>query len=427
MNEKRLQTGSRIYRGRTLEDLLPRIREELGPDAVVVGQRETLGGGVAGFFQRPIVEVAARPGRPSLIDVYDDRTEPRPSDRAYAAVSHPAAPHAPEPPATTDPAMEEGLRTRAIQRLVAEAAPFAEQLSVAQARARGTDGATPSQFLADDLEVDVEELRPGSFSPDAVPADAGRRPPAADVLEARLVESGIPPELAADVVAETVSHTLPFGTARQLRRLVRAALARRIPVQPSFHGRRRRIAVVGAGGSGKTLCVARLASAYAAGSDLPVCAVALCAEGASPELAMLVEPLGVRAHIARDAKEARRRLAALDECGLAVLDTPSVSPGDPEAIAELADRLRLLDLDEVHLALPVTLGQAAAEDLLDGLRPLGVSRLLLTHTDETPHVGPAIGLAVERGLPFSYVSRGSELPGGLLPADASDLATRALP
>src|SRR5215218_1851640 len=39
---------TRTYRGGSLEELLPRIRAELGDDAVVVRQREGLTGGVAG-------------------------------------------------------------------------------------------------------------------------------------------------------------------------------------------------------------------------------------------------------------------------------------------------------------------------------------------------------------------------------------------
>jgi len=47
----------RTYRGRTLEELVPKIREELGDDAVIVARRETRSGGFAGFFARREIEV----------------------------------------------------------------------------------------------------------------------------------------------------------------------------------------------------------------------------------------------------------------------------------------------------------------------------------------------------------------------------------
>src|SRR5688500_7476679 len=51
--------NTKTYRGRSLEELLPKVRAELGPDAVIVRQREGLTGGVGGFFQKRLVEIEA--------------------------------------------------------------------------------------------------------------------------------------------------------------------------------------------------------------------------------------------------------------------------------------------------------------------------------------------------------------------------------
>src|SRR3954468_19084722 len=53
------------YRGRSLEELVPRIRQELGDDAVIVARRETTSGGVGGFFAKREIEVEVRPGEMS--------------------------------------------------------------------------------------------------------------------------------------------------------------------------------------------------------------------------------------------------------------------------------------------------------------------------------------------------------------------------
>ena len=52
--------GVRTYRGRKLEELIPQIRAELGPDAIILRQREGLMGGVGGFFAQKCVEVDAQ-------------------------------------------------------------------------------------------------------------------------------------------------------------------------------------------------------------------------------------------------------------------------------------------------------------------------------------------------------------------------------
>src|ERR687884_412885 len=53
-------TETRTYRGATLEEVLPRIREELGPDAVITRQREGVVGGIGGFFGKKCIEVEAQ-------------------------------------------------------------------------------------------------------------------------------------------------------------------------------------------------------------------------------------------------------------------------------------------------------------------------------------------------------------------------------
>ena len=49
----------KTYVGRSLEELAPQIREELGPDAVILSQRQGLKGGVGGFFSTKSIEVLA--------------------------------------------------------------------------------------------------------------------------------------------------------------------------------------------------------------------------------------------------------------------------------------------------------------------------------------------------------------------------------
>jgi flagellar biosynthesis GTPase FlhF len=71
-NVRQSADGVRTYRGRTLEEILPQVREELGPDAVILREREGLVGGVGGFFAQRFIEVEARRGEGQSIDIYDE-------------------------------------------------------------------------------------------------------------------------------------------------------------------------------------------------------------------------------------------------------------------------------------------------------------------------------------------------------------------
>src|SRR5690348_2440720 len=103
------------FRGRSLEEVLPQVREALGPDAIVLRRREGLAGGVGGFFQRPFVEVEAR----------------RPLEDELEGI------------ARNDRATAEGLASPAIQALVDQASPFADALS----RAQGDAGVSAQEVL----------------------------------------------------------------------------------------------------------------------------------------------------------------------------------------------------------------------------------------------------------------------------------------
>src|ERR1700751_2377120 len=65
--------GVRTYRDRKLEDLIPQIRADLGPDAIILRQREGLMGGVGGFSAQKWVGVdpQAAPHTPQT-DIYDE-------------------------------------------------------------------------------------------------------------------------------------------------------------------------------------------------------------------------------------------------------------------------------------------------------------------------------------------------------------------
>jgi flagellar biosynthesis GTPase FlhF len=54
-----MSTATKTFRASNLTEALAQVRAELGPDAVVIRRREGLHGGVAGFFQKAVVEIEA--------------------------------------------------------------------------------------------------------------------------------------------------------------------------------------------------------------------------------------------------------------------------------------------------------------------------------------------------------------------------------
>jgi flagellar biosynthesis GTPase FlhF len=411
-------TETKTFRGRSLEEVLPQIRAELGADAIVVRRREGLAGGVAGFFQRSFIEVDARVGGNPIYD--DEKPLEARNDRATA----------------------EGFESPAIRALVDQAAPFADALARAQtpvgeraqevllAAAQGSAGLYGPQPNRVAIEEAYEPVAPpAEMIPPAVdetpePARVGlgaERPTVADAHEQRLLTAGLSAALARDIVAEAVAHGLPFAEPRGIKKLIRTTLVRRMPVMSDLGGEARTIAFVGAGGAGKTSATLHLAATYAK-ADADVVVVALRANDGGVGLASRLEPLGVSVIAADNAEQAARRIARR-EATLTIVDAPAAGPANRAAVNRIADDLQTLGVNEVHLTLPATLSAAAADELASALAPLGVTHIALTHADQTTRPGAPVELAVSGRRALSYVcSRDA-----IAPVDPDTLAKQLLP
>ncbi len=189
--------GVRTYRGRKLEDLIPQIRAELGPDAIILRQREGLMGGVGGFFAQKCVEVdaqaAPRTGSQS-VDIYDE-DEPvngwdLPEDEVYSVPALSPA----EEPVTLEPepyAAPESFTLPAPEPVVPEA-PAPEPAATPAPEGAAESFVTRLEQAA--AHVDIDELvklvtTGGLPTPDQV--DEAPDPTAAEPVPAPMAEDPV--------------------------------------------------------------------------------------------------------------------------------------------------------------------------------------------------------------------------------------------
>jgi flagellar biosynthesis protein FlhF len=478
----------RTYRGRELAELLPRIRAELGPDAVVTCQREGLVGGIRGFFAQRFVEVEAMAApQPSAFDMYDGE-DADPATAEFEPVTLRL-----DEPEEAPLAIGEGF-SETLEGVVAvePGNGFAAQLAAAAATPIVDENAyrpggeeqdpaydTPVTFVppapapsrmqhaavAQSPAPAMQYQAPmAPFAPTGAPvapaASAAQPrgaqlqwPSAGPVAEPVLLHSdglsesaidsvwfagesreagefliarGIGARLAEDLIGEARTHDLPFAGAGGMRDALCACIARRLPRHRGLPRNGALIAVVGGGGSGKTRCAAAIAASYKGASALEVRAVVLGRYDSGVELSSLVEPLGVPVHTAERGSRAASDIAGARSGVLVVADTPAISPADPAGIGILGVELSALAPEEVLVALPATSNAAAARQLLAALAPLSPSGIIVTHADETDQLGTAVELSLESGLPVVYIHDGLELPGALAPADPAAIAERLL-
>ncbi|HEY3760011.1 MAG TPA: hypothetical protein VGL37_09625 [Solirubrobacteraceae bacterium] len=470
--------ATRIYRGRTVEELIPKIQAELGADAIVVRREKGLTGGFAGFFQRPFVEIEAKAGTPR-IDLYDEDDAapalPPPLEQLPASLERlPASlQQAPaslqqgpaslrQAPASLQQAqspqplrgayasdslaayaggdLAEQFRELTPASLIERAVsgngsngshpaqngdPFAAALAEAEAAVLPAVSAVPLARAAEHTDLSSSASPPvGASTPSQSVAPRGR---ARAEIEASLLGFGVGEPLVRELIETAAAHVLPLMPARSsLARAVQRTIAQRIPSIAPLPVGSAVIAVVGPGGSGKTACCAALLEAYRERSTLPAaCATVLTGETPG-ELRALLSPV-VLEPTPIAAPEVEQALHTARAEGLLLLDLPALSPNDRGSIKAVAALLRSLEPDRVVVALPATLGAKPVAQLLDALRPLGASALAITHADETDQLGVAVEAACAFDIAPDYLLDRGRDRGGLIQIDPVYLAEKLLP
>ena len=402
----------RVYRGRSLAALLPQIRSELGPGAVVVRQREGRAGGLGGFFAQRFIEVEATGAGPR-IDIYDEDAADR---DAWGRDEDEPAPTAAPAPETIAAATLPELIPMAADAAASFARPsFAAHLAAAGAPA-------PAQASAPPATDTTADAQPAPAAAIAAQEHALTAPGSAAAIQEELLARGIGAALAQRLIAGAVTHRLPFGGG-SMRDAVRRELALALPQFAGLPADGACVALAGAPGSGTTSVAATLALAYHAAGALAVRTVVVGADSRLTPLADMLARHGIPVRAAQPAPEGDRERNG----ELVVIDTDSVSPSDTAAIDALAGRLAAHAPDAVLVTLPATAAAAPCAQLLHALAPLRPSALVVTHTDETDQLGAAIEVSIAARLPIAFFHDGPDTPAALRLADPTHIATEVLP
>jgi len=395
-------TETKTYRGKTLDEVLPQIRAELGDDAIILRRREGIVGGIGGFFGRRCVEVDAIPSPAAA-----SRTVALPARTVFDAYdSH------------HDDAGDDA-ENPVIRTMLDQAHPFAQALEAAELRA---ESPAPAATMADaeDEDEGAEEFQAIEFPPTAGDGDW-------EAAAAEAVAAGLPAAVVEALARDARRAMQPFAQSTSPLDLLERALARQIKVEHSWKTKRRTIALVGAAGAGKTLTAAKLCHAYATGSTLAVRTLSLEPPADAYRLGALTEHLDIGVRVAQTPDTAARAAARMSGESLIVVDTPPVSATDPDGIADLAAMLEAVRPDETHLVVPAWADARATVALYEAITAhFPVTRITITRLDEVSSVAAAVGLSFTLKRPLAYVTDGRRAIGGLRPADAAELAGLAL-
>lgn len=256
--------------------------------------------------------------------------------------------------------------------------------------------------------------------------DLTRRAPAQTELLKELTSFGLAQDLAAELVTQLPAR-LEFAEAH---RFALALLSRRIEVREERwldHGGV--VAFVGPTGVGKTTLIAKLAARWVlrhGPNSLALISADAVRIGAADQIHTLGRLLGVPAYAVEGARELAPTLRSLKDSRLVLIDTAGLSQRDPRLAAELNLLTSAHARMETCLVLSASAQAGAIEESMTRFAPAEASSCVITKLDEATSLGGIISTLIRSRLPLAYVSEGQRVPEDLNPARAHQLIARAV-
>ena len=244
--------------------------------------------------------------------------------------------------------------------------------------------------------------------------DLSKNAPVRALLLSELIESGFSGLLARRLVQEMPADIgLDEG-----RKWLGSALNRRLRTvggDGDFIDRGGVYALVGPTGVGKTTTTAKLAARcvvrYGA-SRVALLTTDSYRIGAHEQLRIYGRILGIPVHVVRDGDDLRHTLSDLRDKHMVLIDTVGMSQRDRMVAEQAAMFMRA---GEVHrlLMLNATSRGDTLDDVIRAYAGEDVAGCILTKVDEAASLAPAIDAIVRNGLLLAYVANGQRVPEDL--------------
>jgi len=387
------------------------VRDELGPDASIIGTRRVAGGielTAALDYQMPEPPRAANPEL--------ERELRKTQAKIAAAHAEVAAPtfaqslRAAQPELPARPRVEPAVAPQS----VAAAAPAAANIPAVDPQALA---AMRSELhgLRELIEVQLGSMAWSQMQ---------NRQPQQASLWRRLQRMGFSGEIA-QALLDRVAHV---KEPRQAWRMLLAHLSHAIKTtseDPLEQGGV--IALVGPAGMGKTTTLAKLAARYVLQyGPQSVALVSLDSYriGAQEQLRTLGRILNVSVTQVDPRQSLTQALAPLARKRVVLIDTAGLPASDP------ALRIQLESLKGVkarsYLVLAATSQAQVLKAAYHSYKRCGLAGCVLTKVDEAINLGDVLGLAISQHLPVAYLADGPRIPEDLHRPRSHQLVSRAV-
>lgn len=394
----------KTFRAKTMPQALDLVRQELGPEAMVLHTRERHASLLGRLFIGRSYEIAAaQVAREEKTDQRSNRLKPSlPTDQPRSADAYAAVPTLTRPLQThTDVGLD-----------LASLTPLASS----------NQHPASTQQIAE-LESLLTQLRARQGQPPRRQAPSAFFEVFTDLIEAE-VEESVARELVDHLRREPDLISADSRDARhRLAQLLQADIRVTGPIEVAG-GAGRVVALVGPTGVGKTTTIAKLAANYRLkeGHRVGLITVDTYRIAAVEQLRTYAEIIDLPMEVVSTPREMREAVAKMKDFDLVLMDTAGRSPRDEVRIRELRTMLAEAEPNEVHLVLSAAASARSLVAAAEKFIPVGVTAAIVTKIDEATALGNVLSLARRCNLPFSYLTDGQNVPDDISVAEARTLA-----
>jgi flagellar biosynthesis protein FlhF len=171
-------------------------------------------------------------------------------------------------------------------------------------------------------------------------------------------------------------------------------------------------AFIGCTGVGKTTTVAKLAAVQSRRYKKRVALITLDNYGiaAIKQLKTYAQIIGIPLEAPVNIAELKRSIKKHKDKELIIIDTPGINPHNQKLIQDLKGRLAKLSNLQTHLVLSATTKEKDLIATTDAFKEMNIHRLLFTKIDESCTYGNIVNLLIRTNIPLSFLCGGRKVP-----------------
>ncbi|WP_417552391.1 flagellar biosynthesis protein FlhF [Marinomonas fungiae] len=426
----------RRFRAPDMQKAIRKIRDAVGPDAVIMSNKRLPTGEVeiliaidydgsmaptashqsAARKSAPAASTSSRAGQPS--PSYQERiaqarslsgsaASPKPKGEAYEVFEE--APVAqPNRYAEPEPAIQEDLSIR----------PHTQERP------------SPDEEKLRAMEKELEQVRRmlEQSQEDKQQAAAQASAVKRQTYDQRLHEQLKTLGLSDRVIDKIVSDLSLTGREEDWKKAL-SHLADSIPIRSSTEAFSGCIAFMGPTGVGKTTTIGKIAAQYVlkyGSQSVVLITTDTYRIAAHEQLRTFGRILNVPVEVVNEYTDLNEVLDKYSNYSLILVDTAGMNPRDRNLERQLAMMKRARGYLKKLLVLPCTSQRQVLKTVVDVYSQIQLDGCVLSKLDESASLGEAISVVIEEGLPVMYVADGQRIPDDIEPARAHNLISRAV-